>query len=236
MQSAAGKNNKLARMILTMAIVAGAIFVAGCTNQTQVTYIVWVDGLDNCTCDGTAEILVPMPLRNDRPIFTSDKIYFIKPGTGREVRDSAWTATALDTKYGRMISIRSKNDTLSNFGMRADASFDKPHSEDSYNQAFNSIMNNPLSPTYNKTDYVYASGSNNPLTYDMTYPPNFTTLIYIGENIKPTPGEIGNLTIYAYLLVSGGTGGCVDPEMSVRIYREVAPEERGMNNAEVRFY
>jgi len=118
-QSSVKKSVSMMALVIVMAllIVAGlycmlilSLVLSGTTNHVpaKYTYTVTIQDLNNCTSDGSVEVLVPIPYVNGQQVFTDDEL---------NETCGEWCCAVKMTEAGKMISITSHNRTLYNFGV-----------------------------------------------------------------------------------------------------------------------
>lgn len=147
-------------------------------------YTVDIEGLDNYQPSLITDIIVPLPVRGDQPVFYDDELQYQTFGN--------WKTILVMTKFGKMLAFESTGRNLTDIH----AEFYQKYPEGT---RIENITRESLSPVLplSPSKYTQMIDGNDPSN-------DYSTIIYIPDTIRPLHPETDFLTFNLELIASEG--------------------------------
>jgi len=177
-------------------------------NPATYTYRVTVTGLDNYTGGPVTDILVPLPLREGKMIFSEEDL------EGQRV--GAWKTLFAETPKGRMLVFQTMERDLSDISVTFGSPVEKYFLIDD-------ITRESFSPVVTEAPAGYTRWAFG--TGDVQ---NFTTLVRLDEGIRPKTADAGPIVIHLWITAGGGRlHGITGEKYQVEVYEAIPPGVTG---------
>lgn len=147
-------------------------------------YTVDIEGLENYEPSLITDIIVPLPVRGDQPVFYDDDLQYRTFGN--------WKTVLVMTRYGKMLAFESVGRNLTDIH----AEFYQKYPEGTRIENITSESFSPALPQ-SPSEYSMTNDGNDP-THD------YSTIIYIPDTIRPLHPKTDSLTFNLELVASEG--------------------------------
>ncbi|MFA4878096.1 MAG: hypothetical protein WC586_11855 [Methanoregula sp.] len=172
-------------------------------------YTVDIEGLENYEPSLITDIIVPLPVRGDQPVFSDDELQYRTFGN--------WKTVLVMTRYGKMLAFESVGRNLTDIH----AEFYQKYPEGTWienitRESFSPVL--PLSPSA----YTGNTNGNDPAHA-------YSTIIYIPDTIRPLHPETDSLIFDLKLVASEGMQHSrVGRTYQVAILEKIPPDVNNM--------
>jgi hypothetical protein len=173
------------------------------------TYTVNIRGLEQFQPGLVTDIIVPLPVRDGRQVFTDEELQYKTFGN--------WKTVLVITPYGKMLAFQSIGRNLTDLH----AEFSQKYPE---GDRIKNITADSLSPVLSYTpspytQWVYGSGAVR----------NYSTIIYVPESLQPLDKTKDTMDVGIELIAMGGMQHSVtDTTYRVTIHEKIPPKARNM--------
>jgi hypothetical protein len=197
------------------------ILISGCLSESAspaYKYNIEINGLDKYSNENSTEILVPVPVIDEMPLFNKTSI---------NSTSGDWSITLLDTELGKMLSLKTNKSNLTNISVEYNDWILRNRSSSQYMDIIKRAMNAPLYPISNETSdnySIYKPQEGNIFALQK----NYTSYVIIDNNIKPIIGKNNSIEVMLkYDLFGGLDRGTSGGLYEVEIHEHIPEGEYG---------
>lgn len=204
---------KIIICIAVILVLFGIIWIGAISyinnNPGMYKYTVDVQNLEQFQPGLVTDIIVPLPVRDGRQVFTDEELQYQSFGN--------WKTVLVMTPNGKMLAFQSIGRNLTD--LHAEFSRKYPDGDPIKNitaDSFSPVLPYTSSPY---TQWVYGSGAVR----------NYSTIIYVPDSLRPLDEAKAKLAVRIELIANGGMQHSVtDTTYRVTIQENIPPEARNM--------